>query len=82
MGTELKLVVHCENRRVADSIYKSLLPDNVNFPPGVSMNMEVKGKELMIDIKCEKNIETLISMVDELLENIQVLLGVIKVVKG
>ncbi|MEM1524860.1 MAG: KEOPS complex subunit Pcc1 [Nitrososphaerales archaeon] len=81
MREELKLVIHCENHRVAESIYKSLLPDNVNFPQGLSMSMDIKGEDLIIDIHSSKSMETLISMVDELLENVQVLLGVIKVVE-
>lgn len=81
MKVELKLVIHCEDHHVAKSIYKSLLPDNVNFPQGLSMNMNIKDENLIIDIHSSKSMETLISMVDELLENIQVLLGVIKVVE-
>jgi hypothetical protein len=51
----------------------ALIPDNVNFPKGLSMKIFSKGAVLTIDLPC-KNLQTatIVSTLDELLEHISI----------
>ena len=55
----------------AKAIVKALLPDNVNFPKGLSMKMFSRGSILAIELT-GKNIPTatILSTLDEILEHI------------
>jgi hypothetical protein len=52
---------------------KALIPDNINFPKGLSMKMYSRGSKLAIELT-GKNIPTatILSTVDEILEHISV----------
>jgi hypothetical protein len=50
------------------AIMKALIPDNVNFPKGLSMEMfSNNNNTLLIKFFCNIKIETLINTVDEVL---------------
>jgi hypothetical protein len=55
----------------AKAAMKALIPDNVNFPKGLSMKMFSRGSTLAIDLT-GKNVPTatMLSTLDELLEHI------------
>jgi hypothetical protein len=55
----------------AKAAVKALIPDNVNFPKGLSMKMFSRGSTLAIDLT-GKNVPTatMLSTLDELLEHI------------
>ena len=55
----------------AKAIVKALIPDNVNFPKGLSMKMFSRGSILAIELT-GKNIPTatILSTLDEILEHI------------
>lgn len=55
----------------AKAAVKALIPDNVNFPKGLLMNMSVKGRTLAIKVS-GKNVPvpTVIATLDEVLEHI------------
>lgn len=57
--------------RKSKSILKALIPDNVNFPKGLSLKMFTRGPILHIQI-CGKSVssETLASTLDEILEHV------------
>lgn len=57
----------------AKAAVKALIPDNVNFPKGLSMKMFSKGATLAIELT-GKNIPiaTILSTLDEVLEHISV----------
>ena len=52
-----------------DSILNTLLPDNINFPDGFSMEMSVNNKSLIINTSSTK-IDTMINTIDEILRHI------------
>ncbi len=58
----------------AKAAMKALIPDNVNFPKGLSVKMFSRGSRLAIELTGNKNISTssVLSTVDEILENISV----------
>ena len=57
----------------AKATVKALIPDNVNFPKGLSMKMFSKGATLAIELTA-KNVpaSTVLSTLDEVLEHISV----------
>jgi Transcription factor Pcc1 len=57
----------------AKAAVKALIPDNVNFPKGLSMKIFSRGSTLAIELT-GKNVPTgtMISTLDELLEHISV----------
>ena len=57
----------------AKAAVKALIPDNVNFPKGLSMKMFSRGSTLAIELTGEKiRAATILSTLDEILEHISV----------
>ena len=78
MSLECKVQVFLNNlsEKKADSIRKSLEPDNVDFPTNLSFKIEKVGSSLVFTFEGKGNIRTLISTIDEVLEQTQVILKV------
>jgi hypothetical protein len=54
-----------------NAIMKALIPDNVNFPKGLSMRMFSKDNStLFLEFFCNVGIETLLNTIDEVLDHI------------
>jgi uncharacterized protein YpiB (UPF0302 family) len=54
-----------------NAIMKALIPDNVNFPKGLSMRMFSKDNNtLFLEFVCNVGIETLLNTIDEVLDHI------------
>lgn len=51
---------------------KALIPDNINFPKALSMNIFPKGNILVLEVLSKAGINTLLNTVDEVLEHISV----------
>ena len=60
-----------------DAILNTLLPDNINFPKELSMEMSINNKSLMINTSSTK-IDTMINTIDEILHHISLAKKVIK----
>jgi hypothetical protein len=78
MSLECKVQVFLNNlsEKKAESIRKSLEPDNVDFPDGLSFKIEKDNTSLVFTFEGKGNIRTLISTIDEVLEQTQVILKV------
>jgi hypothetical protein len=78
MSLECKVQVFLNNlsEKKAESIRKSLEPDNVDFPDGLSFRIEKNETSLIFIFEGKGNIRTLISTIDEVLEQTQVILKV------
>jgi hypothetical protein len=78
MSLECKVQVFLNNlsEKKMESIRKSLEPDNVNFPDNLSFRIEREGSSLVFIFEGKGNIRTLISTIDEVLEQTQVVLRV------
>ena len=62
-----------ENRRQAQAALKALIPDNVNFPKGLSIKMSVQKSTLAIRVSAKGvPMPTVIATLDEVLEHISV----------
>jgi len=57
----------------AKAAVKALIPDNVNFPDGLSMKIFSRGATLAIQLSCKNvPVATILSTLDEVLEHISV----------
>jgi hypothetical protein len=73
LNIEVGVEIPFSNSREAKAAMKALIPDNVNFPKGLSVKMFLRGSTLAIQLT-GKNIPTvtLLSTLDEILEHISV----------
>ena len=76
--TELELEISNSDRKLIKAIYEALNPDNIEFPEGLRISLEKSEEKLIVKIESNRKIETLISTVDEILENIQSLVDTLK----
>jgi hypothetical protein len=73
LDIDVGVEVPFSNSAEAKAAVKALIPDNINFPKGLSMKMFSRGSRLAIELT-GKNIPTatLLSTLDEILEHISV----------
>jgi hypothetical protein len=57
---------------------KALMPDNVNFPKGLSMKIFSRDNTLVLDFLSKTGINTLLNTIDEVLEHISIARKVIR----
>jgi len=74
----IKIVISNISDEKAKAIEKSLEPDNVNFPAGMSMKVEKIDNKLVFNFSNNGNMSKLISTIDEVLEHTNLALEVIK----
>lgn len=72
-----QVTIHMEldlqNEEIRDSIMKSLIPDNINFPRGLEMEMHsVSENMLVVSFDSHISIETIANTVDEILSHISI----------
>jgi hypothetical protein len=72
----IEVKVHIEIRLSGKSelraILSALVPDNVNFPRGLSMKMSSRDNTLVLEFLSKVGINTLLNTVDEVLEHISI----------
>jgi hypothetical protein len=77
-----KIWVHVEIRLSGKSelqaIMKALMPDNVNFPEGLSMKIFSRDNTLVFELLSKIGINTLLNTIDEVLEHISIARKVIR----
>ena len=73
LNIEVRLEIRFSTSAEAKAAVKALIPDNVNFPKGLSMKMFSKSSMLTIELT-GKNVPTpsMLSTLDELLDHISV----------
>ena len=56
------------------AVSRSLIPDNINFPKGLSIEISprVNEKDLLLRIQCNIGFETLLNTLDELLAHVSI----------
>ena len=56
-----------------NAVMKALIPDNINFPKGLSMRMfSTDNNILLLEFFCNVGIETLLNTVDEVLDHVSI----------
>jgi hypothetical protein len=63
---KIMLKIRHGSRKFAESIAKSVNPDNLKAPPNVFVKTRARGKITISEVKCER-LETFITTVDDLL---------------
>ena len=78
MSLECKVQVFLNKltEKKIETIRKSLEPDNVDFPYNLSFTIEDDKNSLIFTFEGKGNIQTLISTIDEVLEQTQIVLRV------
>lgn len=73
LNIEVGVKIPFSSSAEAKAAVKALIPDNINFPKGLSMKMFSRGSRLAIELT-GKNIPTatILSTLDEILEHISV----------
>jgi hypothetical protein len=67
------LEINLPNKSELNAIIKALMPDNVNFPSGLSMKMRIKDDNILFfEFFCNCEIEKLTSTIDEILNHISI----------
>ena len=79
MSLTCKVQIILENisNEKANTVQKALEPDNVNFPEGLSLEIEKIDNKLIFNFESKNNMNKLIGTVDEVLEHVKVSLEVI-----
>ena len=74
----VEIIINNISDEKARAVKKSLEPDNVNFPDGLSMKVEKIDNKLVFNFSNSGNMRKLISTIDEVLEHTNLALEVMK----
>ena len=82
MKTTVELLISFDDIKMSKALFDSLKPDNVNFPSGFNISMELSGRAILIKFSSTSSIDTLISTVDDVIEACRVSLNGIESSEG
>jgi tRNA threonylcarbamoyladenosine modification (KEOPS) complex Pcc1 subunit len=74
----VKVILNNISKEKAETVKKALEPDNVNFPEGLSLNVENIDNKLVFNFESRDNMKQLIGTIDEVLGHVQISLKVIE----
>ena len=75
---QVQVILNNISKEKAETVKKAIEPDNVDFPEGLSLNVENVDNKLVFNFESKKNMKQLTGTVDEVMEHIQVALKVIE----
>ena len=75
---QIEIVINNISKEKAKVIEKALEPDNVDFPQGLSLEINEKENQLVFNFSNEGDLIKLISTVDEVLEHVNLSMEIIK----
>ncbi len=75
---QVQVVLSNISKEKAETVKKALEPDNVDFPEGLSLDVENVDNKLVFNFESKKNMKQLIGTIDEVMDHIQVALKVIE----
>ena len=75
---QVQIVLSNITKEKAETIKDALEPDNVDFPEGLSLDVENVDNKLVFNFQSKKNMKQLIGTIDEVMDHIQVALKVIE----
>jgi tRNA threonylcarbamoyladenosine modification (KEOPS) complex Pcc1 subunit len=78
METTLKITIDHLTKKKADAVRAALEPDNVDFPEGLSFEIENLDNALVFNFHSTGNMKTLTATVDEVLAHVQMALKVME----
>ncbi len=75
---QVQIVLDNLTKEKAQTVKKALDPDNVDFPPGLSLTVENIDNKVVFNFENEDDMKKLISTIDEVLAHVQMSLKVIE----
>jgi len=69
---EARITLTYKNVREAEAVAKAISPDNLKTPKGLSVKTMRRGPKVITLVKCERNLESLIATINDLLMSIQI----------
>jgi len=75
---KVEIIINNISNEKAEIVKKSLEPDNIDFPDGLSLKVEKIDNKLVFSFSNSGNMGKLISTIDEVLEHANLSLEVIK----
>lgn len=78
METSIKIKINNLTKKKAKTIMAALEPDNVDFPKGLSFEMENLDNALVFNFHSTGNMKTLTATIDEVLAHVSMALKVIE----
>lgn len=75
---QVQVILNNLSKEKAETVKKALEPDNVNFPEGLSLNVENIDNKLVFNFESRENMKKLIGTIDEVLEHVQLALKVLE----
>lgn len=75
---QVQIVLDNLTKEKAQTVKKALDPDNVDFPPGLSLKVENIDNKVVFNFENEDNMKKVISTIDEVLAHVQMSLKVIE----
>jgi hypothetical protein len=80
--TEIALTFDSEDKKLIETILKSLNPDNVNIPNKILFECIIQEGKILLKVASQQNPETLISTVREVLDNINLCIQTVLVTEN
>ena len=78
LNCKVQITINNIPQEKADTVKKALEPDNVDFPKGLSMNIQNIDNKLIFNFESKENMKHIIGTIDEVLEHTKIALEVIK----
>lgn len=78
LNCQVQIVLDNLTKEKAQAVKKALDPDNVNFPKGLSLQVENIDNKVVFNFENEDNMKKLISTIDEVLAHVQMSLKVME----
>ena len=82
MRSKITLELTSSDQKLIKALYEALYPDNINLPQGLHIKMKLVEGTLLLEVESEFRLETLISTVEEMLDDIHSALASLNVVKA
>ena len=78
METTLKITIDHLTKKKYDEVRAALEPDNIDFPEGLSFEIENLDNALVFNFHSTGNMKTLTATIDEVLAHVQMALKVME----
>jgi hypothetical protein len=83
LSIDATVEIKCKDKKESRAIHDSLLPDNIDIPKNLKLDMKMIDSSISLEIKFSsnieegKNMETLLNTFDELMEHTGIIRDVI-----
>ena len=76
--SKVQVTLNNISKKKATTIMKALEPDNVNFPKGLSLEIDNIDNKLVFNFHCSGDTKKLVATIDEVLEHVKLAFEVIE----